>query len=217
MSFMSNPKNFTEGFGPVHLDVLKEIGNIGSGHAATSLSKLLHKKIEMHVPGVEVVDFDQVMDLAGGADKEVVSIFQRMEGDAPGTMFFIMAPSQAHQFVERMTNASEGFRDDAEMALSALQELGNILSGTYLTALSDFTELDLQSTVPSVSQDMVGAILSMGLIELSQVSDAAIVIKTSLTDGEGGGNDFLEGHFFLFPDPPSYQKIFSSLGVRADD
>ncbi|MYL48673.1 CheY-P-specific phosphatase CheC [Halobacillus litoralis] len=214
---MSNPKNFTEGFGPVHLDVLKEIGNIGSGHAATSLSKLLHKKIEMHVPGVEVVDFDQVMDLAGGADKEVVSIFQRMEGDAPGTMFFIMAPSQAHQFVERMTNASEGFRDDAEMALSALQELGNILSGTYLTALSDFTELDLQSTVPSVSQDMVGAILSMGLIELSQVSDAAIVIKTSLTDGEGGGNDFLEGHFFLFPDPPSYQKIFSSLGVRADD
>lgn len=217
MSFMSNSKNFTERFGPIQLDVLKEIGNIGSGHAATSLSKLLHKKIEMHVPGVEVVDFDQVMDLAGGADKEVVSIFQRMEGEAPGTMFFIMAPFQARHFVELMTNASVGFDGDSEMALSALQELGNILSGAYLTALCDFTELDIQSTVPSISQDMVGAILSMGLIELSQVSDAAIVIKTSLTDGEGGEGEFLEGHFFLFPDPSSYQKIFSSLGVREDD
>ncbi|MGR9050131.1 chemotaxis protein CheC [Halobacillus faecis] len=214
---MSNSKDFTEEFGPLQLDVLKEIGNIGSGHAATSLSKLLQKKIDMHVPGVEVVDFDQVMDLAGGADKEVVSIFQRMEGEAPGTMFFIMPPSQAHHFVKLMTNASEGLKDDAEMAMSALQELGNILSGAYLTALCDFTELDLQSTVPLISQDMVGAILSMGLIELSQVSDAAIVIKTSLIDGEGGEDEFLEGHFFLFPDPPSYQKIFSSLGVRADD
>ncbi|WLR46930.1 chemotaxis protein CheC [Halobacillus litoralis] len=216
---MSNSKDFMEGFGPLQLDVLKEIGNIGSGHAATSLSKLLQKKIEMHVPGVEVVDFDQVMELAGGADKEVVSVFQRMEGEAPGTMFFIMPPSQAHHFVKLMTNVSEDLEDDAEMAMSALQELGNILSGAYLTALCDFTELDLQSTVPSISQDMVGAILSMGLIELSQVSDAAIVIKTSLIDGdgEGGEDEFLEGHFFLFPDPPSYQKIFSSLGVREDD
>lgn len=217
MSFMSNSKKFIEEFGPIQLDVLKEIGNIGSGHAATSLSKLLQKKIEMNVPGVEVVDFDQVMDLAGGADKEVVSIFQRMEGEAPGSMFFLMPPFQAHHFVELMTNASEGFDNDAGMAVSALQELGNILSGAYLTALCDFTELDLQSTVPSISQDMVGAILSMGLVELSQVSDAAIVIKTSLTDRDGGEGGFLEGHFFLFPDPPSYQKIFSSLGVNEGD
>lgn len=213
---MFNPK-FTEGFGPIQLDVLKEIGNIGSGHAATSLSQLLDKKIEMHVPGVEVVDFDQVMDLAGGADKEVIGIFQRIEGEAPGTMFFIMDPSQAQHFVKLMTNATEGLADDSEMAFSALQELGNILSGAYLTALCNFTKLDLQTTVPSISQDMAGAILSMGLYELSQVSDAAIVLKTSLTDGEGGGNHLLEGHFFLFPDPPSYQKMFSSLGVRADE
>ncbi|GEN54123.1 chemotaxis protein CheC [Halobacillus faecis] len=214
---MYNPENFTEAFGPIQLDVLKEIGNIGSGHAATSLSNLLHKKIEMHVPGVEVVDFDQVMDLAGGADKEMVSIFQRMEGDAPGSMFFIMTPSQANHFVELMTGSAQGFEDHSEMAFSALRELGNILSGAYLTALCDFTELELQSTVPSIAQDMVGAILSTGLIELSQVSDAAIVIKTSLTDREGGEDEFLEGHFFLFPDPPSYQKIFSSLGVCLND
>jgi chemotaxis protein CheC len=213
---MREESSFYGSFGPVQLDVLKEIGNIGAGHAATSLSKLLNKKIEMHVPGVEVVDFDGVMELAGGADKEVVSIYQRIGGDTPGGIFFVLTPLHADRFVQRMTRISQGeirTEDDPEMSLSALQELGNILSGAYLTALGDFTKLDFSPTVPVLAQDLVGAILSVGLIELSQVSDQAIVIKTSFMEGEGHQKDFIEAQFFLFPDPASYKKIFSAMGV----
>lgn len=217
---MREENSFHGNFGPVQFDVLKEIGNIGAGHAATSLSKLLNEKIEMHVPGVEVVDFDEVMELAGGADKEVVSIYQRIGGDAPGSMFFVLTPVHADRFVQRLTSLTQGetgAENDPEMSLSALQELGNILSGAYLTALGDFTKLDLSPTVPFLAQDLVGAILSVGLIELSQVSDQAIVIKTSLMEGEGNQKEFMEGQFFLFPDPPSYKKIFTAMGVLHDD
>ncbi|SEH73279.1 chemotaxis protein CheC [Halobacillus karajensis] len=209
---MRNPKAFTEWFGPVQLNVLKEVGNIGAGHAATSLSKLLNKKIDMRVPGVEVVGFDTVMELAGGADKEVVSICQRIEGDAPGTMFFVLSPNKAAHFVQRMCVSTPVFlgHEEDDMALSALNELGNIVSGAYLTALGDFAALELASTVPSIAQDMVGAILSMGLIKMSQVSDQAIVIKTSFTDGEGRREEDIDGHFFLFPDPDSYVHFFRS-------
>lgn len=209
-----NGMEFKDRFTDIHLDVLKEIGNIGAGHAATSLSSLLNRKIDMHVPSVRLVDFDEVMDLAGGTETEVVGVCLRIEGDAPGSMFFILSPSQAERFVRQMTGILDfSFREtpECEVALSALQELGNILAGSYLTALSDFTRLELLPSVPSLSMDMVGAILSFGLIELSQVSDQAIVIETFLSDTLN--TDPVEGHFFLFPDPDSYQTLFDVLGV----
>lgn len=210
--------SFSQRLTDIHLDVLKEIGNIGAAHAATSLSKLLNKRIDMHVPAVRLVEFDEVMELAGGAEKEVVSVFLRIEGEAPGSMFFILSPEQGEAFVERMTGIKvQGFDEPDELAVSALQELGNILSGSYLTALSDFTQLDIYPSVPSLSIDMVGALLTFGLIELSQVSDQAIVIETSLSDCENDQVEAIEGHFFLFPDPKSYYPLFKSLGVSSYD
>ena len=208
--------SFEERLTAIHLDVLKEIGNIGAAHAATSLSKLLDRKVDMHVPAVRLVEFDEVMELAGGAENEVVSVFLRIEGEAPGSMFFILSPEQAELFIGQMTGIPSSIYDESdELAVSALQELGNILSGSYLTALSDFTNLDVYPSVPSLSLDMVGAILSFGLLELSQVSDQAIVIETSLTDCSDHQSAAIEGHFFLFPDPQSYLPLFKSLGVSS--
>ena len=74
----------------MHLDVLKEVGNIGAAHAATSLSQLLDRKIDMHVPNVELVSFDEMFELAGGAETIVAGIFLRIEGDLSGSMFFVL-------------------------------------------------------------------------------------------------------------------------------
>src|SRR5690606_1095597 len=103
----------------------------------------------------------------------------------------------------------------SEMGLSAMQELGNILAGSYLTSLSDFTGLDLYSSVPSISVDMADAIISYGLIETSQSEDFAIVIDTALDNGLKSNQ--VNGHFFLLPDPASLSIIFKSLGVWMDD
>lgn len=202
------------------LDVLREIGNIGAGHAATSLSKLLNKKIDMKVPDVQIVTFDEMMEMAGGADNIVAGVFLRIEGDVPGSMFFILPLEQAAKLVQDMigdpsiTLAKPPYD---ELSMSALQELGNILSGSYLSSLSDFTKLSLYPSVPALAIDMVGAIVTYGLVEHSQVSDYAIVINTELNGEEITLADTVNGHFFCCLDPDSFAPLFQSLGVKDGD
>jgi len=200
----------------MHLDVLKEVGNIGAAHAATSLSQLLDRKIDMHVPNVELVSFDGMFDLAGGAETIVAGIFLRIEGDLSGSMFFVLQLDAANHFIRKLIE-DETFDfsspEVSEIGISAMQELGNILSGSYLSALSDLTGLKIYPTVPSLSIDMVGAIVSFGLIEVSQFSDEVIVIDTQIREEGIKGASSVNGHFFLLPDPSSYITIFRSLGV----
>jgi chemotaxis protein CheC len=200
----------------LHLDVLKEIGNIGAAHAATALSDLLGKKIDMRVPKVEMVSFNDMMELAGGAETVVVGIFLRIEGDVEGSMFFILPIQQANRFIQHLINDQNfdfNHNPISELGLSAMQEMGNILSGSYLSALSDFTGLKIYPTVPGLSVDMFGAIISIGLIEISEVSDNVIVINTSIFEDGFENSKEVRGHFFLLPDPKSFETIFKALGV----
>ncbi|WP_368504073.1 chemotaxis protein CheC [Alkalihalophilus sp. As8PL] len=202
-----------------HLDILKEIGNIGAGHAATSLSTLLKRKIDMNVPNVRVVSLQELPEQIGGADTEVVAIFLRIEGDAPGSMFYLSEVQQAEKLIQSLTG-----NDDFQLSkppfdqigLSALQEVGNILAGSYLSSLADFTNLNLQPTVPGLSIDMVGAILNYGLVALSAAGDHALVIDTHISE-VGQTQEQTAGHFFLLPDPDSFQVIFKSLGVDVNE
>lgn len=207
--------NFKNGLSIVQMDVLQEIGNIGAGNAATSMSKLLNKKIDMHVPSVKFIAFDEVMDMMGGPDNLIVAIMIRIQGNAPGTVFFILTVPEAENLVRQITADSEFmiFGDEAptELAISALQEVGNILAGSYLSALSDFTNINMQPSVPSLSIDMAGAILTVGLLELSQVMDYAIIIDTTIN--ELASSNGVNGKFFLLPDPESFDQIFEALGI----
>ena len=200
-----------------HLDVLKEIGNIGAAHAATALSTLLNKKIDMKVPKVEMVSFDDMMEMAGGPENVVVGIYLRIEGDITGSMFFVLPVKQANRFIRRLIQ-DDTFDFQAEIVTnigaSAMQELGNILSGSYLSALSDFTSLKIYPTVPSLCVDMVGAIISFGLVEVSHASDYVIVIDTALMEEDVPNEQNVKGHFFLLPDPESFTALFSALGVN---
>ncbi|GAA0495743.1 CheY-P phosphatase CheC [Salinibacillus aidingensis] len=202
-------------FSSLHLDILKEIGNIGSGNATTSLSALLNRKIQMKVPEVNIVSFDEMMDMTGGPEKEIASIFVKIQGDISGSMFFVLPPHEASMLIREMTgNDDFHFQSPpySDLAVSAYVELGNILCGSYLSALSDMTNLNIQPSVPSAAFDMVGAILTAGLVEISQVADQAIFIETLLLD-EKDQYDQMKGQFFLLPDPNSFDKIFNALGA----
>lgn len=194
----------------VHLDFLKEVGNIGAGHAATALSMMIEKQIEMKVPNVKLLEFDEVGEYLGGEEQVVAGIFMKIEGDIPGNMFFIMPLEASMDLLKQLLDRN--ITDPSEMEdldLSALTEIGNILSSSYLSSLADFTKLSLSPTVPSITVDMVGSILSFGLVQISQYSDVALVIDTTFIDG----NKAVKGHFFLIPEPKSMNKLFSSLGV----
>jgi chemotaxis protein CheC len=194
------------------LDVLKEVGNIGAGHAATALSTLLDKPVDMLVPKVKVLPFEDVSESVGGSEEVVLAIFLRVEGEAPGNMFFILTMESAKNMLSNLVGmelSTEG--TFSEMELSALNEIGNILAGSYLSSLADFTQLHMIPTVPSLSIDMAGAILSYGLIQFGRMGEQALLIDTKFLEG----NNEVQGHFFLIPDPDSFEKIFVALGVGA--
>jgi chemotaxis protein CheC len=197
-------------FADFHMDVLKEVGNIGAGHAATALSRLLNKPVDMLVPTVRMVPFEEISNSVGGSEQVVIAIFLRVEGETPGNIFFILSQESAKKMLKNLVGIdvqNEG--QYSEMEISALNEIGNILAGSYLTSLADFTNLSMTPTVPSLAIDMAGAILSYGLLQFGEMGDQALFIDTKFLDGV----DEIEGHFFLIPDPESFQKIFSALGV----
>ncbi|MBD0380335.1 chemotaxis protein CheC [Paenibacillus sedimenti] len=194
------------------MDVLKEVGNIGAGHAATALSTLLDKPIDMLVPKVRMLPFEEICESVGGAETVVLAIFLRVDGDAPGNMFFILNLDSAKNMLRDLVGLNILEEEEySELELSALNEIGNILAGSYLSSLADFTQLNLQPTVPSLAIDMAGAILSYGLLQFGQMGDQALLIDTKFLEGENE----VQGHFFLIPDPESFGKIFAALGVES--
>lgn len=199
-----------DSFKAFELDVLKEVGNIGAGNAATALSKLLDKPVDMAVPKVSLLPFEEVAERVGGAEQIVFAVFLRVEGEAPGNMFFILEEEAAKRLLNQLMSMNH--QDDAgysEMELSALCEIGNILAGSYLSSLADFTQLSMLPSVPSIALDMAGAILSYGLVQYGEMGDSAMLIETTFIEDYQS----LEGHFFLIPDPDSFNKIFKALGV----
>ncbi|WP_077621945.1 chemotaxis protein CheC [Sediminibacillus massiliensis] len=209
MSFLEKLTNY-------QLDTLKEIGNLGAGRAASALSQIVNKRISMEVPSVRISSFEEAADIIGGPDKVIVAVYLRVEGEAPGSMFYLLTPEQAVRFVQHINGNKKLSAENpvfSDMEWSLLQELGNILSGAYLTSLSDFTNLHMSQTVPSVSVDMAGAILPQGLLELSKESDHAIIVDTIIQE-EGLDNEHIQGHFFFLPDPSSFEKIFEALGIQ---
>ncbi|MGD9677138.1 MAG: chemotaxis protein CheC [Vulcanibacillus sp.] len=193
-----------------HLDILKEIGNIGAGHAATALSKIIQKPIDMNVPSVDMLNFGDLEKLFSEEESVVVGIFLRLDGSIKANLFYIMPVITAKELLGKFfKNGVTTGLDFSEIEISALLELGNILAGSYITSLADFTNLTMYPSVPSMTIDLANAILGFGLIPISQVSDVAILINTRFIEGE----NYLEGQLFLIPDPDAYAILFSSLGA----
>lgn len=202
--------NDFERFGEAQLDVLREVGNIGAGHAATALSKLLDKPIDMEVPRVRLVPFDDIAAKVGGTEAVVVAIFLRVEGEAPGNLFLLLSIESARKLLLLLPRMeSSGGEPFTELEISALSEIGNILAGSYLSSLADFTRLQLAPTVPGFAVDMAGAILTYGLLSYGIMGDRAMLIETSFFEGA----ERVEGDLFFIPDPDSFSTIFASLGV----
>ena len=198
-----------DGLDDTQYDVLKEIGNIGAGNATTALARLLNTKIDMSVPKVTLVPFNRLADTIGSEEMVVVGILLGLEGDISGMMMFLLQEKSAHNLVNiLMGNSSEKCEPFNEIELSALHEIGNIIAGSYLSALAGLTNMTIISSVPSMSIDMAGALLSVPAIEYGKVGDKVLLIQTQF-----GEDDLVNGYFIMVPELESYDKILSSLGL----
>lgn len=192
-----------------YYDVLKEIGNIGAGNAMTALSQMLQTKVDMKVPQVRLLEFSEVGEMVGGEEQVMVAVFLGVEGDVTGSMMFMVEEQSARHLIQRVTMGMlpEGSELE-EMGLSAMREVGNIITGAYLNSLSTLTNLKIYPTPPALTVDMASAILSVPAIEFGVLGDKILLIQSQFYDEVQ-----LDGYFVLIPDLESYSKILTSLGL----
>ncbi len=192
-----------------YMDVLKELGNIGAGNAMTALSQMLGCKVDMRVPQIKLLEFKEVGALMGGEEQLMVGVFLGVEGDITGSMMFLVEKSSAKHLINKIMMGMAPQSDDfTEMELSAMKEVGNIITGAYLNSLSMMTNLKIYPTPPELAVDMAGAILSVPAIEFGTVGDNILLIQSQFFDEVE-----IDGYFILIPDLDSYAKILGSLGM----
>lgn len=195
-------------FNALQLDALAEVGNIGAGNAATALSQLINKKVDMTVPAVNIIPFDDVFPKNEG-EQLVVGVVVRVLGDTPGNILFIFDSDTARNMIELLTGQRE--EEFSELGYSVLCEVGNIISGSYMNAIAKFTNLMIMPSVPAVAYDMLGAILSTTFIESGQFDDFVLDIETIFLNQDATR---IGAHFYYVPMPGSLEKILNSLGFN---
>lgn len=191
-----------------YYDVLREIGNIGAGNATTALSQMLNTRVDMAVPQVRLMEFKEVGTTMGGEDQLVAGIYLGVEGDITGSIMFIQRKESARNMVSKLMGMELEGEDFNEIELSALKEIGNIITGAYLNSLSTLTNFCIYPSVPELCIDMAGAIMSVPAIEFGTIGDRILMIQTDFADDAD-----MSGYFILMPDEESYDKILKALGV----
>lgn len=201
--------------GSKYYDVLKELGNIGAGNATTALAQMLGARVDMSVPKVSLLEFKDLGEVVGGEDSLMASIYLRVEGDVEGSIMFMLPKPAAAHLANKLMSGMLGIDEEnaadhefGEMECSAIMEVGNIITGAYLNALSGLTNLKMCPSVPHLGIDMAGALLSVPAIEFGIYGDHILLIQTKFSD-----DIELDGFFLLIPDMESYEKILTSLGV----
>mgnify|MGYP000852637497 FL=1 len=193
------------------LDFLRELGNIGIGHATTALSEMLQGKLfRLVVPDARILPFEEAAAYIGGLDEVVAGIFMQISGDVTGHMAFILPIESAHTMVEMLTQR-KGTDEEIfdELGRSALEEIGNIMITSYLNALSALTDLVMSPSIPALAIDMAGAVWE-SVLAGALVDEAVTIIRT---DFSADGVD-IGGNIVLLPDEEEFQKIEHALGLE---
>lgn len=199
---------------PEQIDALREIGNIGAGNAATALSQMTGQPVHMGIPTVKLLAVEGIGEQIGAGEEIVAAMFLGVTGDAPGHMLFVMSEGAAHNIVATLmggmavSGEGEGF---TEMELSALQEIGNIMTGSYLSALSQITGLRLEPTPPAVGVDMAGALIGAALAEVAMTCETALLLESVFSDGDGPS----AGDFLYIPTSDALDVVLGRLGLSA--
>lgn len=194
----------------MYFDVLKEIGNIGTGNAATSISTMLDMKINMHVPDAKLIAVQDLNTVIGSEEEEVVGIYLRVHNGIEGSLMFLLKKAAAYFLLNRLFDRTQSYDKPFDgMDISAMEEVGNIIAGSYLAAIAKMTNLTIEPSVPYISVDMAGAILSFAAIQLGQYGDNALMIETSFED-----QNILQGYLIFLPELDSEVRIFQALGIR---
>jgi chemotaxis protein CheC len=192
------------------LDAMREVANIGAGHAATALSGMTNRTIMITVPRVYVRPLEDACDMVGAPDAVMAAVLMHMMGDLTGRAMVLFPQRAAYTLCDFLFRRSMGSTTQfGEMEQSGLKEAGNILASAYLNALSDFMGMMLVPSVPSLVIDLSGAVLTTAQLNFGHERDYAFCVETSFR--VEGATEPLGGHFLLLPDLSSLRAIFDAI------
>lgn len=200
-------------FEEMQWSVFQEIGTIGTGNAVSALSKLVDRKIIMETPKTKLIPFNEIAEMVGGTEEIIYSIYQRVEGTIAADIFFILHKESVEQLTEKTLNKVNIIERDEELKLSTITEIGNILSGCYLSAVSNFFEKPIYISTPQTVEDMAGAILTHGITKYASYGEEALVVETKFHLNHEPTNGF----FVFIPDPETIEKIYQLLGENRNE
>ncbi len=193
-------------------DALREVANIGAGHAATALSQMTGSPIMISVPTVHVAPLPEIAPQLAPGSELVAAVLMDVMGDLTGRTLLVLPKPTVLRLAERMLRRPLGASVAlGEMERSALKEAGNILSGAYLNALSDFMSIVVMPSPPTLAIDQLAAVLTPEFLRLTTTAEYVFVVETEFVVQDVA--DRLRGFFLLLPDPASLQLILQAARV----
>ena len=193
------------------IDVLQEIGNIGAGNAATALSLLLHEKVNISIPKIRLTDFDTAISALGGTEAMTVGVLVNYSGEANGIIMFLLDMEDAKSITNILIDEHGESDELNELKLSAIQEIGNILSSSYINSISALTGLSIRISVPYTAIDMAGALMSVPLIEFGAIGDKVMFIEENFSSDTHS----LISHIIMFAEIDTLKIMMERLGMDA--
>ncbi|HET9982522.1 MAG TPA: chemotaxis protein CheC [Longimicrobiales bacterium] len=198
----------------LELDGLREVANIGAAHAATALSQMTNRRISVTIPVIRIVRLEDVPEMTGDADEAIAAVLMRVLGDAPGRTVQIFPADSASRLAGMLLGREQvpfpaGFGD---LERSLLNEVGNIVVGACLNALSEFLGMVLIMSVPALAIDKAGAILSASYLGFGDTGEYVLCIDTQLYISER--SEPLRAHFLLIPETESLGAILRAMNLR---
>jgi len=202
-------KSFNE-INETHIDVLREIANIGSGNAASSLSRMIGHPVNISVPDVGILGFNEAYEALGGPEAIMVGTLLMLTEGLDGMMMFLLPIEVVCDLVNMlMFTDIKSHEEIDEMGYSVINEVSNIMSASFVTAIADMTSIPIDISPPEAALDMLGSIMSVPSIYFAKMSDTLLLIQNELElEGKKAKTSVL-----LLPDMPSLAKLMTSLGI----
>ncbi|MBI4521624.1 MAG: chemotaxis protein CheC [Gemmatimonadetes bacterium] len=199
----------TKEFKARELDALREVANIGAGHAATALSQLTQRKVMVRVPEIHLGRFEDIPGLVP-PDGQTTAVVMNVFGDLTGRVLLVLTHSVAKRLIDCFMGQPLGTTATlGEMEQSALKETGNILGGAYLNALSEFLGMMLLPSVPLLTLDLAGAVGNPGAFNLPDGDRLVFCIENMFEVNDSVGD--MGGEFLFLPDAPALMAILQAI------
>ena len=192
------------------LDLIREIGSIGTGNAATALSSMLNKTVRMTLPDVQILGYNEAIKFLGDPEEIVAAVLVKMTGEINGLMLFILKMDFINEVLSSvMQQEIEDYYQLNVLETSALEEIGNIIISSYVNAMSTLSEVTINLSVPDIAINMLGAILSVPMVEFGYQTDKMMMISGQFVIG----GKVLHSDLLMMPDIMSLNFLMEKLGI----